>query len=209
MSDTQFLVKRLTSTAKIPKRGSKQAAGYDLYADIAGKDHILDNATHDENGECIISQRGSCLVSTGLAVKIPEGYYGRIASRSGLAVKGIEVGAGVIDADYRGEVKVLLRNFGTESLKINHGDRVAQLILEKITTPYPIEVEDLDDTTRGVGGFGSTGVGVETKTNSNNANFKCSKCKGNLGSIAPDGQYYKVICKSCNEVNFVLFQPAS
>lgn len=83
---------------------------------------------------------------------------GRVAPRSGLAVKhGIDTGAGVIDADYRGNVGVVLFNLGAEDYQVKRGDRVAQLILERIATPDIVEVDDLDATTRGAGGYGSTG----------------------------------------------------
>ena len=97
---------------------------------------------------------------------IPVGNYGRVAPRSGLACKNfIDVGAGVVDSDYRGEVKVLLFNFGEQEFKVNPGDRIAQLIIEKYTRTEIEEVaDDLDNTVRGAGGFGSTGV----KLNSNN-----------------------------------------
>ena len=89
---------------------------------------------------------------------IPIGNYGRVAPRSGLAVKNfIDVGAGVIDADYRGEVKVLLFNFSDSDFKVSPGDRIAQLIIEKYTRTEIEEVDDLDTTVRGEGGFGSTG----------------------------------------------------
>lgn len=82
----------------------------------------------------MISPRGKALISTGISVQIPIGNYGRIAPRSGLAVKHfIDVGAGVVDADYRGEVRVLLFNFGEEEFKVSQGDRIAQLIIEKYT----------------------------------------------------------------------------
>ena len=88
---------------------------------------------------------GKALVSTALAMAIPEGNYGRIAPRSGLAAKHmIDVGAGVIDSDYRGEVKVLLFNLGKEDFQVLHGDRVAQLIIEKYTKTELCDVEDLD-----------------------------------------------------------------
>lgn len=88
----------------------------------------------------------------------PEGTYGRIAPRSGLASKHfIDTGAGVIDSDYRGEVKVLLFNHASDDFPIKRGDRVAQLVLERIYTPEIIEVTDLEESVRGAGGFGSTG----------------------------------------------------
>ena len=90
---------------------------------------------------------------------IPEGHYGRVAPRSGLAVKNfIDVGAGVIDCDYRGALGVVLFNHSADDFHIKPGDRIAQLIIEKISTPDVVEVDDLDETARGAGGFGSTGV---------------------------------------------------
>ena len=90
------------------------------------------------------------VVKTGISIAVPEGCYGRIAPRSGLAVKKfIDVGAGVIDADYRGEVGVVLFNHSEEDFKVKPGDRIAQLILEKIDTPQVKEVEELPDTTHG------------------------------------------------------------
>ena len=90
---------------------------------------------------------------------IPTGLYARIAPRSGLALKRfIDVGAGVVDGDYRGEVGVILFNHGDQDFKVKMGDRIAQLILEKIDTPPVEEVQGLDDTVRGSGGFGSTGM---------------------------------------------------
>lgn len=137
----------LNTDGKAPSRGSPEAAGYDIYA----------------SESTIIPANGRALVSTALAIICPLGTYGRIAPRSGLAVKhGISTGAGVIDADYRGEVKILLFNHNDKDFQIEKGDRIAQLILERIYTP---EIEVLDDQTwetekvtqRGAGGFGSTG----------------------------------------------------
>ena len=99
-----------------------------------------------------------------MAFAIPVGNYGRIAPRSGLAAKhSIDVGAGVIDADYRGELKVLLFNFADKDFSINPCDRIAQMIIEKYSPTELIEVTDLESTERGAGGFGSTGI--EAKTN--------------------------------------------
>ncbi len=136
-------VKRLVKHARLPARGSELAAGYDLAATEAG----------------VIAAGGKALVPTGLAIKCPPGTYGRIAPRSGLAVKNmIGVGAGVVDADYRGEVRVVLFNHGPDDFAYKEGDRIAQLVLERIYTPPVEEVDDLDATDRGAGGFGSTGV---------------------------------------------------
>lgn len=133
---------KLEEGGKAPLRGSEGAAGYDIFA----------------NEDLIIDRDNRRLVSGGFSMKFPEGYYGRIAPRSGLAVKkSIDVGAGVVDVDYRGIVKVLLINNGRYSFKVEKGDRIAQLIIEKIITPPVVVVEELDDTQRGEGGFGSTG----------------------------------------------------
>ena len=101
-------------------------------------------------------------MKTGISIAVPDGCYGRIAPRSGLAVKNyIDVGAGVIDADYRGEVGVVLFNHYDEDFHIKKGDRFAQLILEQIKTPPVKETADLPSTERGEIGFGSTGVNEE------------------------------------------------
>ncbi len=106
-----------------------------------------------------IPPRGKALVPTAIALAIPEGYYGRVAPRSGLAHKHfIDVGAGVIDCDYRGPLGVILFNFGEAAFEVKRGDRIAQLILEKIGMATIRQVASLDDTARGAGGFGSTGV---------------------------------------------------
>ncbi|CAD7974544.1 unnamed protein product [Amoebophrya sp. A120] len=137
-------VKKLSGNATVPTKGSKDSAGYDL------------SAAHETE----IPAQGKGLVKTDLAIKMPAGVYGRVAPRSGLAhKKHIDVGAGVIDADYRGNVGVVLFNHAQEPLKVEKGDRVAQLILEKYLTVDGVrECEDLDETDRGAGGFGSTGV---------------------------------------------------
>jgi len=99
------------------------------------------------------------MVKTGLSVEIPEGYYGRIAPRSGLAHKnGIDVLAGVVDSSYRGEIRVILYNTDKEeTLQVRSGDRIAQMIVERHYNFEFVEVEDLSVTERGEGGFGSTG----------------------------------------------------
>ena len=99
------------------------------------------------------------MLKTGLAITIPEVTHARIAPRSGLAVKQfIDVGAGVVDADYRGEVGVVLFNHADDDFRIRQGDRIAQLILERIKTLAVEVVDELDDTSRGTAGFGSTGI---------------------------------------------------
>ena len=136
-------VKRLTHEAHIPTRGSGGAVGYDLYSIDA----------------VVIPPAHRALVATGIAIAFPSGVYGRIAPRSGLTLKhGIQVGAGVVDPDYTGEIKVILFNHGHANFTINKGDRIAQLILERCETPEVEEVGAVEETGRGAGGFGSTGA---------------------------------------------------
>ncbi|KAI3432888.1 hypothetical protein D9Q98_010470 [Chlorella vulgaris] len=137
-------VRRTNEHALLPKRGSAGAAGYDLAS--------------CEDTE--VPAHGRAVVKTGLQIAVPAGTYARVAPRSGLAVKHfIDTGAGVVDEDYRGEVGVVLFNHSDTAFPVKRGDRVAQLILERIATPEVVEVESLDGTVRGAGGYGSTGVG--------------------------------------------------
>ena len=101
------------------------------------------------------------LIPTGLFVQIPEGYEGQVRARSGLAIKhgiGLVNSIGTIDSDYRGELKIPVINFGNEFFTINNGDRIAQLVIASYERVVPIMVSDLDETDRGEGGFGHTGV---------------------------------------------------
>lgn len=133
----------LDKNARVPTRGSAEAAGYDLCA------------VHDG----VIDPGARLLVGTGIAIEIPSGTYGRIAPRSGLALNyGVHIGAGVVDRDYRGEVRVLVWNLGTDRYEFKRGDRIAQLILEKIETPDVHVISSQSTTGRGTGGFGSTGT---------------------------------------------------
>lgn len=143
LKEQKLRVKRLTETSIRPTKAYKGDAGWDLYADCK-EDITL------EVGKRI-------LISTGCAFAIPEGFYGRIADRSSVAWKsGCHVLAGVIDNSYRGEVKIVLLNLGTESFIIKHGDKIAQLVITKISDEELIEVENLNDTQRGEEGFGSS-----------------------------------------------------
>ncbi|KAI3873824.1 hypothetical protein MKW92_052188 [Papaver armeniacum] len=136
-------VKKLSEKAVLPSRGSSLSAGYDL----------------SSAAEMTVPARGKSLIPTDLSIAVPQGTYARVAPRSGLTWKhSIDVGAGVIDADYRGPVGVILFNHSDVDFQVKMGDRVAQLIIEKIITPEVEQVEDLDSTVRGSGGFGSTGV---------------------------------------------------
>ncbi|KAK8964529.1 hypothetical protein KSP40_PGU021491 [Platanthera guangdongensis] len=136
-------VKKLSPHAILPTRASLLSAGYDLSSAAEAK----------------VKARSKALVPTDLSIAIPEGTYARIAPRSGLAWKhSIDVGAGVIDADYRGSIGVMLFNHSDADFEVKRGDRIAQMIIEKIMLPEVVEIDDLDSTVRGSGGFGSTGV---------------------------------------------------
>lgn len=141
-SNYKIFVKKNVECAQLPKRSSPHAAGYDLASSVS----------------VTVPAKGKAQVDTGLSISIPAGHYGRIAPRSSLAHKHfIDVGAGVIDADYRGPLIVILFNFSSEDFEVQPGDRIAQLIIEKIGHPEVDEVNELDETVRGAGGFGSTG----------------------------------------------------
>jgi dUTP pyrophosphatase len=135
---------KLVAQAKAPKRANPTDAGADLFS--------LEKYT--------VQPLERKLISTGISMEIPEGYYGRIAPRSGLAVKnGADVLAGVVDSSYRGEIKVVIYNTDkSNTLFVEIGDRVAQIIIEKHYNFEFVEVvEELSETDRGSGGFGSTG----------------------------------------------------
>jgi len=137
---------KLDENASIPQRQHDTDAGYDIFSSEV----------------TTIKKRSSGLVRTSIAISFSPDHYARLCSRSGLSVKnGIEVGAGVIDSGYRGEVKVLLYNHSDEHFHIYKGDKIAQMILHRIDTPNIEQVttlEQLGDSDRGVNGFGSTGV---------------------------------------------------
>ena len=142
-------VKKLNEDAIIPTRGSEYAAGYDLYANISS--------------EVVIEPFETAKIGTGISAEIADGYFGAVFARSGLATKqGLRPAncVGVIDSDYRGEIIVCLRNDSAVSRHISPNDRIAQLVFLPYQTVEFIEVEDLSDTKRGDGGFGSTGVGT-------------------------------------------------
>ncbi|XP_029623847.1 deoxyuridine 5'-triphosphate nucleotidohydrolase, mitochondrial isoform X3 [Salmo trutta] len=133
---------KLSENATAPTRGSAKAAGYDLFS------------AYDYS----IGPMDKAIVKTDIQIAVPSGCYGRVAPRSGLAAKHfIDVGAGVVDEDYRGNVGVVLFNFSKETFEVKKGDRVAQLVCERICYPDLQELKTLDETERGAGGFGSTG----------------------------------------------------
>lgn len=140
-------VKKLDPKAKMPTYGSALAAGADLYV-------CLEEPVTIQPGK-------TALLPTGISIAVPEGYAGMVFARSGLASKqGLAPAnkVGVIDADYRGPVMVALHNHSQEPRTVNHGDRVAQLVIMPVLTPELEEVAELDETQRGAGGFGSTGT---------------------------------------------------
>jgi dUTP pyrophosphatase len=136
-----LIVSKLSDIAIIPKRGSLYAAGLDLYTPTAG----------------IVEPGQRLLVKLDIAIELPQGTFGHILPRSGLALKnGIHIGAGVIDEDYRGNVGVLLFNLGEEPYVFNVGDRIAQLVVKPYTRVNVFE-NVLSESERGSGGFGSSG----------------------------------------------------
>ena len=143
---TKILIKKLNQKAIIPKYETLGASGLDLSANLE-KNIVL------KPGE-------KCLVPTGIAVTIPNEYEFQIRPRSGLAMKNsitVLNTPGTIDADYRGEIKVIIINLGNKNFEIANGTRIAQMVLCPISKAKLLEVNDLDNTTRGDGGFGSTG----------------------------------------------------
>lgn len=143
----EIKVKKLKENAVLPGRGSAAAAGYDLYA-------CLDTESVE------IAPHTTVKIGTGLAIAVPDGYFGAIFARSGLAAKeGLRPAncVGVADSDYRGEYIVALHNDGEVVRTVKNGDRIAQLVVMPYLAVEFNEVAELDETQRGAGGFGSTG----------------------------------------------------
>ena len=139
-STIQF--KKLSKNARTPLRATRNAAGFDLFCAESK----------------IILPRNRAIVKTDIAIQLPLGTYGRISPRSGLAAKNfIDIAGGVIDQGYRGPLGVILVNHNTEPFQVIQGQRIAQLIIEKICMPRLVEVQELNESQRGVGSFGSTG----------------------------------------------------
>lgn len=146
--DGALIVNKLHPDALYPVRSTSGAVGYDLFS----------------NEPVVVPARGTTIVKTGIRMVIPSGHYGRVAPRSGLAAKhSIDVGAGVIDPDYRGEICVILFNHSSVEFSLPKHSRIAQLILERCSVlPVQIvsdELYEMTTTDRGTGGFGSTGTG--------------------------------------------------
>ncbi len=144
----EIKIKRLRENAQMPSRGSEKAAGYDLYACL-------------EADKVVIAPHTTQKIGTGLAIAVPDGYFGAIFARSGLAAKqGLRPAncVGVADSDYRGEYIVALHNDTDEERIIENGERIAQLVIMPYLPAKFLEVDELDETKRGSGGFGSTGT---------------------------------------------------
>lgn len=144
-SELKLKVKLLRESAKLPTRGTEDSAGLDLYA-VDG---------------CYVRPHQNIAIHTGIAMQIPQGYVGLLFARSGLSTKQLlrpSNCVGVIDADYRGEIILSLFNDSTvDARRIEAGDRVAQIVIVPYIAPQLVECDELDDTDRGEGGFGSTG----------------------------------------------------
>ena len=137
-------VQKLQPDAKIPTKANLTDVGFDLYA-------LMDGST-------ILNPREVKLIPTGIAMALPRNYAGLIWDRSSMGVKGIHRYAGVIDSGYRGEIKVCLYNGNDRPYLVNSGDRIAQILIQKVDDFYLWEVESLNETDRGSGGFGSSGI---------------------------------------------------
>ena len=134
-------MRRLDPAATLPTRAHPDDAGLDLYG--------LEDAE--------LAPGEGKVVKTGVAMAIPAGHVGLVCDRSSLGKRGLKTAGGVIDAGYRGEVGVMLWNISRQPQALKKGERIAQLLVIPISTPAPVDSEDLGDTARGVGGFGSTG----------------------------------------------------
>ncbi|MFH1682767.1 MAG: dUTP diphosphatase [Candidatus Woesearchaeota archaeon] len=136
-------IKKLNEDAIIPRYANPGDAGMDFYS----------------NENVLINPGERKLVSTGISMAIPEGYVGLIWDKSGIASKhGMKTMAGVIDSSYRGEIKILLHNLNIEEYKIEKGNKIAQMLIQPVEQKEIIEVDELSETERGAGGFGSTGL---------------------------------------------------
>lgn len=154
-------IKRLSHSAILPTYGSEKAAGMDLYADLGYHNAMTTDGLRTMPNFVDIDPHTNHLIGCGFAFQPPEGYVGLIFARSGMASKQHMRPSncvGVCDEDYRGEYKVTVHNDGTDTQIIRHGDRIAQLMFIPYEQAKLIEVDSLDDTDRGSGGFGSTGV---------------------------------------------------
>lgn len=145
-NDVTLKVRLVREGAQLPRRASDAAAGYDLFA-------FLNEAPF------VDLSADPTLIPTGIAIELPPGYEAQVRPRSGLAMQGVMVALGTIDADYRGEVLVTMYVYGSrQTFGIRNGDRIAQLVINRLPSVTVEQVDQLSDTERGSGGFGSTGV---------------------------------------------------
>ena len=152
-------IKKLTETAKIPTKAHAEDAAFDLYADIPNDTFIPWGSTEERNGLKILPHT-TVKVGTGVAMAIPNGYWGAIYARSGIATKqGLRPAnaVGVADSSYRGEIIVALHNDSSETQIIEHGQRIAQFMLAPVILTELEEADNLDETSRGAEGFGDSG----------------------------------------------------
>jgi len=152
-------ITRLRQTARLPERKTEGSVGYDIAACLDNEITIAPGATHK--------------VGSGLAIALEPGYAAFLYARSGLGInKGVIPAncVGVIDSDYRGEIIVGLKNTSNEAFKVKDGDRIAQMVIAECALPEIIPCDDLEETKRGAGGFGSTGSGTEVKTSKGTGN---------------------------------------
>ena len=155
-------IQRITDTAKLPTKGHEDDACFDIYADIPNATYEYFDAAIRKTGKGVVIQpHQTVLIPTGFATEIPHGFWGAIFARSGLASKqGLRPAQGVpvIDESYRGQWLIPLHNDGNEVQIIHHGDRICQFMLLPYFDTNLIEVDNLSETDRGEGGFGSTGI---------------------------------------------------
>jgi dUTP pyrophosphatase len=137
----ELKVKKINNDVRLPLYGHKGDAGLDLFSSM----------------DFVLAEGKVEAISTGIKVAIPDGFVGLVWDKSGVSLKGVHRLAGVIDSGYRGEVKVVMINLGDKPFVIEKGMKIAQMLVQPITMVRVVEVEDLDDTSRGEGGFGSTG----------------------------------------------------
>ncbi len=134
-------VKKINNEAVLPTRAHSYDAGMDLYV----------------NGRQVITAHTTVAVPTGISMEIPEGFVGLIWDKSSIGAKGLKTLGGVVDSEYRGEVKVVVHNLNNEDIIFEHGQKIAQMLIQKVELVDIEEVTDLSSTVRGEGGFGSTG----------------------------------------------------
>lgn len=138
----ELKVKRLTSSAKLPKSPRKGDAGMDIFSDET----------------LTIKPNHRALVKTGISIEFPTGYVALVWDKSGIAKKGLAKIGGVIDSTYRGEYKIMLHNISSKDYQVKKGEKIAQILIQPVIHPTIKEVKELSDSSRGKGGFGSTGL---------------------------------------------------